>query len=199
MENRKDFFDDHAHSWDRNLGYGEKSSQIQGIVECFGLAKNDSVLDVGTGTGILLPFIKEVIGPKGILVAMDFSFKMLMQAKIRQSFGEKLLINASVESIPFPSDQFDRVTCFSAFPHFPNKARALFEMARVLKSKGTLNIAHLHSVEEINHLHQSVGGPVARDFLPPPEGIRSLMKDSGLLEVTLINEPGKFLAQGRKI
>jgi len=199
MEEKKGFFDSHAHSWDRSLGYEEKTSRIQGIVEWFGLAENDSVLDVGTGTGILLPFIREVIGPKGRLVGIDFSFQMLRQAKIRQSCGDQFLINASVEWIPFPSVQFDRVTCFSAFPHFPNKARALSEMVRVLKSEGTLYIAHLHSVEEINQLHQSVGGPVARDFLPPPERIRSLMKDSGLFGVTLINEPGRFLARGRKI
>lgn len=199
MENRKDFFDSHASSWDKNLGYDEKTSQLKTIVEWFGLAQGDSVLDVGTGTGILLPFVREAIGPKGRLAAIDFSFKMLEQAKIRQPSGDELLINASVESIPFPSDRFDRVTCFSAFPHFPNKVKALYEMVRVLKSEGILFIVHLHSVEEINQLHQSTGGPVAGDSLPHPERLRSLLKESGLYEVSIINEPGKFLARGRKI
>jgi hypothetical protein len=44
-----------------------------------------------------------------------------------------------------------------------------------------------------------VGGPVARDFLPHPERIRSLMKECGLHEVSIVNEPGKFLARGKKI
>jgi len=199
VKNRKDFFDRHASTWEKDLQYEGKTCQLLEVVKWFELSEGDSVLDVGTGTGILLPFIKEAIGLKGNLVAMDFSFKMLEQARLRQGARGKNLINASVEAIPFSSNQFVRVTCFSAFPHFPNKAKALFEMVRVLRSGGKLFIAHLHSVEEINQLHQQVGGPVAYDFLPHPERIRSLMRDSGLCEVSIINQPGKFLAKGTKI
>jgi ubiquinone/menaquinone biosynthesis C-methylase UbiE len=199
MENRRDFFDFHASSWDEKLKYEEKTSELLEVTKWFELTEGDSVLDVGTGTGVLLPFISESIGLKGILLAMDFSFKMLEMAKLRNCGGGKILINASIEAIPFRSNQFDRITCFSAFPHFPNKARALLEMVRVLKSGGCLFIAHLHSIEEINQLHQQVGGPVARDFLPHPERIRSLMKESGLDEISISNEPGKFLAQGKKV
>jgi ubiquinone/menaquinone biosynthesis C-methylase UbiE len=199
MENRKDFFNSHASSWDEDIGYKDRTDQIREVVKWFGLVKDDLVLDVGTGTGILLPFIKEAIGPNGRLFAIDFSFKMLERARIRQYTGEKNLTNASVEAIPFPSNRFDRVVCFSAFPHFPNKASALFEIVRVLKNGGTVSIAHIHSVEEINQLHQKVGGPVAHDLLPHPERIRGLMRESGLDKVSIVNQPGRFLAQGKKI
>jgi ubiquinone/menaquinone biosynthesis C-methylase UbiE len=161
------------------------------------LTEGNFVLDVGTGTGILLPLLREAIGSSGKLMAMDFSFRMLEQAKQRK--GEGSLIHASVEAIPIRADQFDRVTCFSAFPHFPNKGKALFEMVRVLRSRGKLYIAHLHSVEEINQLHQEMGGPVGHDLLPHPGQIRNLMKDAGLDEVSVLNQPGKFLAKGQKI
>jgi len=199
MENRKDFFDRHASSWDRDLAYGSKTDRVREVVRWFKLSEDDSVLDVGTGAGILLPFIREAIGPKGRLVGMDFSFKMLEKAKTRPACGNRSIVNAGVQAIPFRSDLFDQVTCFSAFPHFPDKSRALLEMVRVLRSEGMLSIAHLHSVEEINQFHRAVGGPVARDFLPHPERIRSLMKDSGLDGVSIINQPGKFCAHGKKI
>lgn len=199
MEKRKYFFDRHAHHWDDRLQYEKRLSQLIGVVKDFELQEGYWVLDVGTGTGVLLPLLREAIGRKGKLFAMDFSFKMLEMAKLRDCPGGKALMNASVESIPFHSNQFDRVTCFSAFPHFPNKAKALFEMVRVLKSGGHLFIAHLHSVEEINQLHRQVGGSIAHDFLPHPERIKSLMKESGLDEISIINEPGKFLARGQKI
>ena len=199
LENRKEFFNRHASTWDKELQYEGKTLQLLEVVKWFELSQGDSVLDVGTGTGILLPFIKEAIGPKGSLVAMDFSFKMLKQARLRRYMDEEILINASVAAIPSHSDQFDRVTCFSAFPHFPDKARSLLEMVRVLRSGGKLFIAHLHSVEEINQLHQEIGGPVVHDLLPHPERIRNLMRDSGLCEVLIVNQPGKFLAQGQKI
>ena len=199
LENRKEFFNRHASTWDKELQYEGKNLQLLEVVKWFELSQGDSVLDVGTGTGILLPFIKEAIGPKGSLVAMDFSFKMLKQARLRRYMDEEILINASVTAIPSHSNQFDRVTCFSAFPHFPDKARSLLEMVRVLRSGGKLFIAHLHSVEEINQLHQEIGGPVVHDLLPHPERIRNLMRDSGLCEVLIVNQPGKFLAQGQKI
>jgi ubiquinone/menaquinone biosynthesis C-methylase UbiE len=199
MEKRRGFFDDHAHSWDRDLGYEEKLPQIEEIVARLEIAEKDSVLDVGTGTGILIPFIAKALGPNGRLAAIDFSFRMLMQANCREFHGCKPLVNASVESIPFPTDEFDRIVCFSAFPHFPNKSKALLEMVRVLKAGGSLFIAHLHSVEEINQLHRGMGGAVAHDSLPLPGRIRGLMQESGLYEIAMENRPGRFLARGRKI
>jgi ubiquinone/menaquinone biosynthesis C-methylase UbiE len=197
MEKRRDFFDRQAHQWDDRLQYEKRLSQLLEVVKDFELQNGYWVLDVGTGTGILLPLLREAIGPSGKLMAIDFSLKMLEQATQRR--GEAVLLNASVEAIPFRADQFDRVTCFSAFPHFPNKEKALFEIVRVLRNGGKLFIAHLHSMEEINQLHQEMGGPIAHDLLPHPERIKTLMKDFGLDGVSVINQPGKFLAQGRKI
>jgi len=199
MKNLRNYFDRHASSWDEILKYGERISELSEVINWFRLAEGHSVLDIGTGTGILLPLLREAILIKGKLIAIDFSFKMLEMAKLRQCPGEKILINATVESLPFQSDLFDRIICFSAFPHFHNKARALLEMVRVLKSGGALFITHLKSVEELNQFHQHLGGPVAHDFLPHPERVRSLMKESGLCDVSIINQPGKFLAQGEKI
>jgi ubiquinone/menaquinone biosynthesis C-methylase UbiE len=197
MEKRKAFFDRHADRWDERLQYEKKRDRLLEVIKDFELREGHRVLDVGTGTGILLPFLGEAIGPSGKLMAIDFSFKMLQQAKQRR--GEAGLLNASVEAIPFRADQFDRVTCFSAFPHFPDKERALYEMVRALKRGGKLMMAHLHSVEEINQLHQEMGGPISRDLLPHPERIRNLMRDAGLDAVSVINQPGKFLARGEKI
>ena len=72
-------------------------------------------------------------------------------------------------------------------------------MVRVLKSGGVLYIAHLKSVEELNEFHRHLEGPVVNDLLPHPERIRSLMTESGLKDISVINQPGKFLAQGKKI
>jgi ubiquinone/menaquinone biosynthesis C-methylase UbiE len=124
---------------------------------------------------------------------------MIEKANIVNALGEKILINATVESLPFQYERFDQIICFSAFPHFQNKARALFEMLRVLKSGGGLSIAHLRSMEELNQFHQHLGGPVAHDLLPHPERVKSLMMESGLFEIKITNRPGKFLAQGHKI
>jgi ubiquinone/menaquinone biosynthesis C-methylase UbiE len=198
VEDRRTFFDRHAASWDDRFHSAEERARLAQLVDSFGLGAGNAVLDVGTGTGVLLPFLRETIGSTGRLAAMDFSFRMLQHAAERRALADATLFNASVESIPFRSGQFDCVTCFAAFPHFPDKVKALLEMVRILRPGGKLAIAHLKSSDEINRLHGQIGGAVAHDRLPDPEAVSLLMKDSGLSDISTVNEPGRFIALGRK-
>jgi ubiquinone/menaquinone biosynthesis C-methylase UbiE len=198
MEDRRTFFDRHAASWDERFHDVGERARLSELVTSFGLAEGNAVLDVGTGTGILLPFLRETIGHEGRLAAMDFSFKMLLQAEEQRKRADATLLNGSVESIPFCSRQFDCVTCFAAFPHFPNKEKALLEMVRVLRPGGKLAIAHLKSSDEIKRLHGQIGGAVACDRLPHAEALRLLMESSGLIDISIVDQPGRFIALGRK-
>jgi ubiquinone/menaquinone biosynthesis C-methylase UbiE len=198
MDPRKSFFDDVAPDWDGLLARDMRADKLNHMVDRFAIPEGDAILDVGTGTGVLLPFLGKAIGPTGTLVAIDFSFKMLTAAASHGFDPQPAFLNAGVAAIPFKQGSFDKVTCFSAFPHFPDKAKALSEMVRVLKKGGALFIAHLHSIEEINQLHHAVGGPVMRDRLPDREAMGRLMRDAGLSKIEIENEPGRFLALGRK-
>ncbi len=198
MDGRKAFFDHHAASWDERLRLSEQASRLRELAAAFELSPGDRVLDVGTGTGVLIPFLREAIGARGRLLAMDFSLKMLEQARKRRNGTRAAFVNAGVGMIPFRAGQFDRVTCFAAFPHFPDKNRALSEMVRVLDHNGLLVIAHLKSAEEINHYHTHVGGAVAHDHLPHSDALRDLMAAAGLERVAIVNEPGRFVAKGWK-
>jgi len=198
MDRRKSFFDAAATGWDRLNAGAMGVDKLRQMVDGFAIREGDTILDVGTGTGVLLPFLGKAAGLRGTLVAIDFSLKMLQAAASHAFDMEPAFFNAGVGAIPFRAGSFDRVTCFSAFPHFPDKSRALAEMARVLKAGGALFIAHLHSIEEIAELHHGVGGSVRRDRLPDKETLARLMSDAGLADIKIENEPGRFLARGRK-
>ena len=198
MDERRSFFDASASSWDQLLARDLRTEKLEALVDKFGIQKGDTILDVGTGTGVLLPLLGKATGTRGRLVAIDFSFNMLTTAASHDFDIQPAFFNAGVAAIPFKQASFDKVTCFSAFPHFPDKTKALAEMVRVLKKQGTLFIAHLHSIEEIADLHQDVGGSVRADRLPDREMMTRLMSDAGLSEIAIDNEPGRFLARGRK-
>lgn len=198
MDERRSFFDSTASDWDRLIQADLRGDKLARMVDGFGIHEREAILDVGTGTGILLPFLGKAAGREGTVVAIDFSFKMLEAAASHTFPIRPAFFNAGVGAIPFKSGSFDKVTCFSAFPHFPDKARALSEMVRVLKGQGALFIAHLHSIEEIAALHSGVGGSVRGDRLPDKESLAGLMSEAGLSDIVIENEPGRFLARGRK-
>ena len=198
VDRRKLFFDSTASDWDKMYAGSDRAEKIARVAGWFGADKGENVLDVGCGTGALLPYLGEAVGEKGRVVGMDFAFNMLKAALGRACEARPVLINAGVGAIPFRREAFDKVTCFSAFPHFPDKKRALGEMVRVLKKGGAVFIAHLHSIEEIAELHGNVGEEVRKDHLPDCRTMVSLMEAAGLSGIDIVNEPGKFLAQGQK-
>lgn len=198
MDRRREFFDKSASTWDERLAQDGRAQRLAQVVEWFRVKEGETILDVGTGTGILLPFLGRAIGPSGRLIAMDFSLNMLRKAAEGQCEAPRTLLNATVGAIPLRPGRVDRVTCFSAFPHFPDKEKALDEMVRVVKKGGMVFVAHLHSRAEIAKLHGEVDKAVDGDRLPEPEIMAHSMERAGLSGIDIVDEPGKFLAQGRK-
>ncbi len=198
MDERRSFFESAASGWDELLDRDLNKKKLAEMVSLFGVCKGDAILDVGTGTGVLLPLIGHASGPEGTVVAIDFSFNMLVAASSHHYSVRPAFLNAGVGAIPFRQGSFDKVSCFNAFPHFPDKKKALTEMVRVLKQGGSLFIAHLNSVEEIAQLHHDVGGSVRGDHLPDRETMGLLMAEAGLQDMDVQNKPGWFLARGKK-
>jgi ubiquinone/menaquinone biosynthesis C-methylase UbiE len=94
------------------------------------------VLDIATGgghTGLTVsPHVAHI-------VVSDLTPRMLEQARaflLSQNVTNAEFVQADAENLPFASASFDRVTCRIAPHHFPNVARFVQEVARVLKPGG---------------------------------------------------------------
>jgi ubiquinone/menaquinone biosynthesis C-methylase UbiE len=72
------FFDRLAEDWDESVKH--HPSKLERIVGLLGLEPGDTVLDVGCGTGVMVPYILERVGEKGRIVAVDISPKMVEAA-----------------------------------------------------------------------------------------------------------------------
>ena len=194
---KKKYFDQHAHKWDE-LYYQTEPARLKDLIKRFQIKKGDWVLDAGTGTGILLPYLSKLTGKEGKLFALDFSKEMLSAARSKLPHSKIEFINSDVEDMPFEDENFDRVICFACFPHFGNKLKSLKEMSRVLKKGGKLFIAHLLSSQEIKEHHFSAGEEVRNDVLPEKSVMIKMMKQSKFKNIQIVDQKSLYLAQGEK-
>jgi ubiquinone/menaquinone biosynthesis C-methylase UbiE len=193
----QEYFDQLAPTWDKELTQ-ERLKSLSNIVKELGIKPGYHVLDIGSGTGVLLPFLIAELGDEGKIVALDFSEEMLGQAKAKNFPPIVHFAQADVLAIPLADNSVDLAICNSAFPHFDDKARALKEIARVLRSNGRLVICHTMSRAMINQLHQSIGGAVANDLLPDEFQLRGLITQAGLKVTYFEDGPERYLVIAEK-
>jgi ubiquinone/menaquinone biosynthesis C-methylase UbiE len=103
------------------------------------------VLDLGTGTGANLalfpPAVEELV-----LAEPDQHMRRVLAQKVQQLERPVELVGAPAESLPFPDESFDYVTCTMVMCTMPTPAAALEEVARVLRPGGHfLFLEHVRS------------------------------------------------------
>lgn len=154
-----------------------------------------SVLEVGTGTGALIPLLREM-APAARIVSIDLAHGMLRQARAR--CPDAWLVQADVHALPFPAGAFDRSVCHNAFPHFRDPGAALAELARTLRPGGVLLILHDLSREEVNAIHQGAGGAIGSDVLPPGAELHRMLADNGFSPLSVEDGPDGYRAVGTR-
>ncbi len=179
---QKKFFNEKAHEWDTITIHDPE--KVQYIVNLLDIRGGDKILDIGTGTGVMIPFYEKIL-VDGCVVAVDYSDKMIEVA--RSKFPEKehpkvAFQVADVYDLKYDSE-FDLVVCYSCFPHFVDKPLAVELLVKALKKGGRLAVAHSNSAEKINGVHMSGGVEIKNDFLPSMEKLKQLLTEHGL-EVT---------------
>lgn len=191
----RSFFDRMAKQWDDFGDAEDLHRRLKPLVAKFNIPDGGIVLDVGTGTGILHPWLMAAVGTSGRVLAFDLSGSMLEKAIIKSASRNLICFQADVTAIPLPEQTCDCVVCFAAFPHFYDKQQALREMARVTKNGGRVLIAHLMSRHQIARHHH--GSPeVAGHCLPTDREMERLFSAAGLEIVTIQDKPGLYFARG---
>lgn len=116
-----------------NLKWVNDDPYINSFISSTDFNKNDLVLDVGTGTGViahaLAPIVKEVIG-------LDISQDMLEHSNWKDN---KFFIKRDILQPIFCNDIFDKITARMVFHHITeNTQKAMDECYRVLKKGGKM-------------------------------------------------------------
>ena len=192
-DTRTDFFDRRAATWEALCYPPETRARIGPLVDDLGIRPGERILDMGTGTGILLPDLLRATGPGGRVFAFDLSRPMVREAKRKPEAARAGLFQADALRLPLRDAAMDRIVCFACFPHLPDPEAALAEMARALVPGGRLAIAHLMSREELSRHHGGCAD-VAEDRLPPAERMTELFRNAGFAPPRIADRPGRYLA-----
>lgn len=108
-----------------------------------------TVLDLGTGNGILLAQIgKHNRSCK--LIGLDFSQSMLNQAEItlKESRLEARLVKSELTNIPLKNNSVDYVVSNNALHHIKDKKKLYSKIYRILKSEGVLVYSDSHDTPD---------------------------------------------------
>ena len=190
------FFNQRAAIWDETIS--EKDvGKLERMCQRLDIKPGSTVLDVGTGTGVFLPFLLNRIGDNGRIVALDFAEEMLKIAQAKGFDGNIDYLCADINSIPRGDEAFDCVVCYSSFPHFQDKPRALTEMNRVTRSGGNLFICHTSSRDKINQIHHQI--PIVQnDTIPDEDEMRRLLSAAGFTDIEIEDSSESYLVSARK-
>jgi len=193
----KEFFNTHAHVWD-GFHSEQDPAKLEQLTARFDIKPGSKMLDVGSGTGILLHYLLRYIGPEGEVVALDYAEEMLKVSRSKKPEPNIRYVTADVSSIPLKNEMFDTVVCYSCFPHFDDKPKALSEINRVLKGKGRLFICHTSSRHEINEMHRSITA-VGHASLPDGKMISKLLTQAGFGNITIEDNTASYFASATKL
>jgi ubiquinone/menaquinone biosynthesis C-methylase UbiE len=113
--------------------------QRQAWIGAFGAVLPDrrplAGLDVGSGTGRFTPALARAFGP---VTGVEPSVRMREIAQAQSPHPDVRYLAGSAEDIPVPSGRADYVLMFLSWHHVQDKARAVGELARVLRPAGRL-------------------------------------------------------------
>jgi len=172
------FFDKCAPTWDDEMIRDD--AIISTILDNAGVGKDMDILDVACGTGVLFD---DYLG-RGVssVTGIDISSEMAKRAGAKYSDPRVKVICGDILTVS-PSDQYDVVMVYNAFPHFPDPEALIKKLCQLTKPGGRVSIAHGMSREKINAHHSGSAKHVSNGLLSVEE-LRDMM--SRYLDVDIV-------------
>ncbi|WP_405970441.1 class I SAM-dependent methyltransferase [Streptomyces sp. NBC_00988] len=185
----QEFFGARAADWDSR--FPDDGPAYAAAVAELGLRSGDRVLDAGCGTGRALPPLRAAVGRSGAVVGADLTPAML-EAAVRAGRGrDGLLLLADVAALPLRSESLDAVFAAGLIAHLPRPEENLRELARVVRTGGTL--ALFHPIGRAA-LAARQGRQITPDDLRAEANLRPLLAGSGWRMTSYTDEDARFLA-----
>lgn len=151
----KEFFNAIASRWD-SMEINSLPEKVNVILDAVGVSEGASVLDLGTGTGVLIPYLLKRVGPGGRVKGVDGSEGMLAQA--RAKYGDaadyELFEQADFEESEIDG-RYDLILLYCVYPHLQHPELTLEKLRHNnLTSAGRIVIAFPTNENFVNAVHR---------------------------------------------
>ena len=195
-----------------HLGYPpEVLDQIpEGAIESFAgvgyffdlaeLADGESVIDLGSGSGMDVFFAAQQVGPQGRVVGVDFTAEQLDKARrlaADSGVDQVDLREGRIDALPVDDESFDCVISNGVINLSPEKDQVFAEAARVLRPGGRLAIADIVSEQQLKESivcdadlwASCIGGAAQQD------AYREAIEGAGLRIEDIKQNPYEFISE----
>jgi enediyne biosynthesis protein CalE5 len=196
-----------AAAWEQRFDWYSRAFQpvMQWCCDAAGITTGSHVLDIACGSGQPAFMAAHRVGPKGKVVAIDLAAPMVAAGRrtaTARGAGNIEFLEMDAEHLLFPDASFDAVTCSCGLMFFPDAARAVGEMRRVLKPACRLSVAVWNDPSKSPFL--TVAGHSVAQFFPPaprdpsaagafrfakPGALESLLRDCGFQGLSSTSVP----------
>src|SRR6185503_4145841 len=117
--------------------------------ELMDLRPGDAVVDVGCGTGVMLPALTNAVGPDGSVTGIDHSAAFLARAQRRLTEAglehRVALVRGDAQALPFEDATFDVAHVERLLMHLAEPDAAIRELLRVTRPGGRIVCAEVHA------------------------------------------------------
>jgi SAM-dependent methyltransferase len=111
------------------------------LMQILGIGAGERVIETACGSGLITLRLAEMLGPQGRVLATDISQGMIDDLEMRLKrlpFSNVEAVRMSAEELDVPDSSYDVAVAALGLMYTPDPAKAVREMARVVKRGGTV-------------------------------------------------------------
>ena len=144
----------------------DASQRPQALVNALGIQRGQTVADLGTGVGYLLPYLSEAVGGNGHVLAQDIFPDFLAKARAAaetERLNNVRFILGTTTDPKLPVHSSDLILVLDAYHHFDFPAKMLARIKAAIKPGGRLAIVDYYKRagampggDAINHIRLDI-------------------------------------------